>query len=279
METHLSHFNSWLHYRRACQIILTFSTVFLFVAMLPATALAAGNDFIATTLRVDLASVNSAKDYIHTIYTGGLPNNGGTGDFTTAWLGAYLTPSGTFTQVGFMTDRNGPTWFVYSEAGVECLQGHPVYGNLGCQGNYYDRATIGNWQSVELVTYNQGFWIARVYDQYGVALDVAKILYNDSTNAIYGAFAYTEEGYTESTDPYMLASFYHSHPQYFIGGTGYPFTDWPASSGGNNNVIYATPASICPGHYSAKLKINGDPRIWYAGSTINGKATCLAQIF
>ena len=252
--------------------------LFLGTIALPSLAFA-GNDFVDTELRVDLSSVYQSRDYVHTIWVGGRPNTGAGGDFTTAWLGVYLAQfngtvySGKFSQVGFMTDKVGVRWFVYSEAGVQCLQGNPAYGNFGCMGNYGDRATVGNWQKVELVTYGQGFWIARVYDRYGNPLDVAKFL--SSSLRIYRGMAVTEEGYSESADPYLLASFWHNHPQYMVWGSG--FRDWPASSGGNNNYLFTSPSAICSGHYSANLNWGGDARIWYAGSTGPTPAVCSAN--
>jgi len=176
----------------------------------------------------------------------------------------------------------GVRWFVYSGAGVECFQGQPGWGTLGCVGNWGDRATVGQWQKVELVTYGQGFWIARVYDQYGNALDVAKILSNSTQ--IYRATAVTEEAYHQSTDPYMTASFWHSHPKYMIWGSGGGFQDRPASPSpgvkGSHNKLLVSPArpiSICPDHYIARLNWGNDPRVWYAGSAGPTPATCYAD--
>ncbi len=239
----------------------------------------AGNDFIDTELRIDLSSVNQARDYRLTLWVGGTPANGSSSDYTDAWLGFFLAQyngqlySGKFSQVGFITDKIGVKWFVYSEAGVQCLQGNPAWGNLGCVGNYGDRATVGHWQNVEMVTYGQGFWIARVYDQYGNSLDVAKFLSNSMQ--IYRAEATSEEAYGESTDPYMSASFWHNHPKYMVWGSG--FQDWPASSGGTNNYLWASPSSICPSHYIGVLNWGGDSRIWYAGSAGLTPAACSAN--
>lgn len=280
MKADLFHIVAQLIHRKTLQICFSFSVVLVLTFGLFSQAFAGGNDFVDTELRVDLTSVNQARDYRHTIWIGGIPNNGSPIiDFTTAWLGFDLAQyngqlfSGLFTQVGFKTDKNGPYWFVYSEAGVVCFQGSQDYGNLGCRGDYYSRATIGNWQNVELVTYGQGYWIARVYDQYGNSLDVAKILSNSLT--IYNAFVDSEEGYTETTDPYMLASFWHNHPKYMIWGSG--FSDWPASSGGHNNWLQTTPASICPNHYIARLNWGGDPRVWYEGSAGLTPVSCSAN--
>lgn len=252
---------------------------FLLWLATPLAAAFAGNDFIDTELRVDQSAVNGSRDYLHTIWVGGRPNNGAGGDFTTAWLGVDLAVyngtvySAKFSQVGFMTDKVGVRWFVYSEAGATCLSGTAAWGTLGCVGNYSDRATIGSWQKVEMVTYGQGFWIARVYDKNGSALDVAK--FNSSSLKIYRGMAVTEEGYSESTDPYLLASFWHNHPKYMVWGTG--FVDWPASSSGHNNYLFTSPSGICSAHYSANLNWGGDARVWFAGSTGPTPAVCSAN--
>lgn len=232
------------------------------------------NDFVNGELRVDQTSVNRSRDYRTRLYVSSRPT--GSGGYTAGWLGVDLARydgtlySAKFSQVGFLTDINGVRWFVYSEAGVQCLQGAPVpgWGNRGCWGNYGDRATIGNWQRVELVTYTgQGFWIARVYDQNNNPLDVVKIM--SSSVTIYRALATTEEAHTLATDPYLTARFYHSHPQYMVWGTG--FQEWPASSGGNNNRIWTWPQGICDFHYGATVNLLGDPRYWFAGT---GGSTC-----
>jgi hypothetical protein len=269
------YFHSFNIHKRAWRVIvmLNIAFMYLFGSAFPVYA---ANDFVVTELHVDLPSVNQARDYIHTLWVGGIPTTGSSSDYTVAWISVNLANGGTdgdkFTQVGFLTSKIGVRWFVYSGAGVH--QGTPAWGSLGCVGNYGDRATIGHWQNVELVTYGQGFWIARVYDQNGNAQDVAKVLYGSLT--IYRATAVTEEAYTESTDPYILASFWHNHPKYMVWGTG--FQDWPASSGGQNNHLYTSPSSICPNHYIARLNWFGnDPRIWYAGSAGPTPASCSAN--
>lgn len=234
-------------------------------------------------LRVDLAAVNSAHDYIVAIKAGGLPTNGSAVNFTTGWLGIHIPD---FLQVGFMTRINGVHWFVEefsSTASIQCF--HGTYRNdIGagaeaCYGDFSDRATIGNFHKVELVTYpGQGFWIVRVYDQFSNPLDVARLDFSTPTNNITQATATTEEFYSESSDPHIRAKFWYSHPRYWVGGTGYPFAEWPASDGTNNNSMTPSPSSICPKYYYAKFN-QGDPRVWYAGSKIQGSGVCTGNMF
>ena len=246
----------------------------LALVALPTSVARASNDFVDTELRVDLSSVDNAQDYITNVYAAAQPNTGGS-DFTTGWLGVYLAQyngtvySGQFSQVGLMTDQGGVKWFVYAEPGVTCLRGSQAWGSLGCVGAYNDYATLGAWQKVEMVTYGQGYWIARVYNSSGSSVDVARI--NSSSLHIYRGFQVGEEGYSEATDPYLTMSYYHFHPQYM---TGSGFQDWPASSGGQNNYLFTSPSSICPGYYGASINVNNDPRFWFTGS---GATTCNAN--
>lgn len=270
-----SHFLKIHKRARRVIVMLNLAFVYFFGSAFPVHA---ASDFVTVELRVDLLSVNQARDYIHKLYVGGKPTTGSDSDYTAAWFSVNLADGGAngrkFTQVGFLTDKTNVKWFVYSGAGVECWRGKEGWGNLGCVGAEGDLATIGHWQNVELVTYpGDGFWIARVYDQNGAANDVAKILYDSSR--IYRATAVTEEAYPEATDPFIRASFWHNHPKYMVWGTG--FQNWPASSGGHNNRLFTSPTTICPNHYIAKINLNGDPRIWYAGSAGPTPATCSAN--
>lgn len=196
----------------------------------------------------------------------------GTGSlgYTTGWLSVNLgiytgaTYSAQFTQVGIITDANGPRWFVYAEPGVQCLVGTTNWGTRGCLGSYNSRVSIGAWTRVELVTYGQGFWILRVYDQYDSPLDVAKV-WSTSTR-IYQANADTEEAFTGS-DPHLTAAFFHYHPKYILSG----WQDWPAFSGtaaSTNNVARVSPSSACPTYFGVQ-RGNTDFRYFFEGSFTN----------
>jgi len=251
--------------------------------LFPSTVFAGGNDLIQGELRVDLNEVNSAHDYIASIDAGGLPTNTGNNEFTTGWLGIDLPA---FMQVGFMTDKDGVHWFVeeYTTGTLQCFHGtkhtstNPPYE--ACYGDYGDRATLNQFQTVELVTYpNQGFWIARVQDQYGNPLDVAEIDYVTPTNNLTRADLVAEKRYAAASDPHFLAIFYFSHPRYYIGGTGDPFAEWPASDGTHNNYLAPSPSGICPKYYNARLNFAGDSRIWYAGTKSQGQGVCSGHMF
>jgi hypothetical protein len=243
----------------------------------------AGNSFMTGQLRIDPPEVYSAHDYIVSIDIGSQLTSGASADFTTGWLGIHVPD---FVQVGFMAKTTGVRWFVEefsSSVTIQCFQGTFISdiggGGEACYGTIGDRVSLNHFQTVELVTYNQGFWIARVYDQFGNPLDVARLDVSTPTNNITKATVTMEEGYTESSDPYLLATFFFSHPKYFIGGTGNPFAEWPASAGTNTNRLTPSPTGICPNHYYAKLNFGNDPRVWYAGSKIQGSGVCSANIF
>lgn len=244
-------------------------TVVITIAIASVKSVLAGSDFVWAELRIDLFDIVYALDYRVLLAANGKPSNGYP-DYTSGWLGVYLGQfngqpySAQFTQVGLLTKSNGIRWFVYAEPGITCLRGQPAWGTLGCEGSVNDLVQIGSWHSVELVTYNQGFWIARVYESNGVAHDVAKIWSNSLT--IYRAGSVTEEAYAVGQDPHLLASFYHWHPQYLKGGVGWQ--EWPKSDGSNSH-IYVTDLngqnSFCPQYYGANPNYGNDEHAWYAG--------------
>jgi hypothetical protein len=243
----------------------------------------AGHDFIYATLRVDLPVVNSARDYQVTLYAKDIPSYGDP-DYTAAWLSINLdinhqpTFPDQFSQIGLLTSSTGVRWFVYAEPGVICLRGTTYWGNLGCRGSVNDIASLNSWYKVELVTYMEGFWIARIYDTNNVSYDVAKIL--SPSIYIYQANSATEEAYNVTQDPYMTAAFNHSHPQYMVWGSG--FQDWPASD--NVGVSYMGSSddsgnnTFCPDYYGYNPN-PFDERIWYAGSSYTYKELCQGFLF
>lgn len=246
------------------------------MAVITVTAVIAGGDHVAGQLRVDLSEVYNSRDYKVGLLTDEKPT--APGGYTAGWLGVDLaqgdgTPySAQFSQVGLLTDKDGIYWFVYAEPGVTCLRGNSQWGTCsngrpcGCQGTVNDLVSLGSWHTVELVSYGQGYWIARVYTASGTPYDVAQIW--SSSSRIYFAQSTTEEAYSNPPDPYLTARFFHWHPQYMVSGTG--FREWPTSSGGNNSLIYVTDLngqnSFCPQHYGATPNILGDERFWFAGT-------------
>jgi hypothetical protein len=248
MRSHLSHPGTAYRVRAHGHFLLVSIAFLISFTLFPSTVFA-GHSFMTGELRVDKSEVNSAHDYIVSIDVGGKPPDGNAANFTTGWLGIHIPD---FLQVGFMTSTTGVHWFVEefsSSVSIHCFQG--TYKDVGsggeaCYGAYDDRVSINHFQTVELVTYNQGFWIARVYDQYGNPLDVASLDVRTPTNNITKATVTTEEYYSEASDPYLLAIFYFSHPKYFIGGNGNPFADWPASEGTNTNRISPSPRAFAP---------------------------------
>lgn len=258
------------------------------LCLVQTSAVLAGNDFIVTDMRTDFTELTQAWDYKVWISSTQLSNGNHPGGFTSGWLSIDLDNQPglygvKFTQVGIMTDpARGLFWFAYSEEPIECLQGTYYWWHadksryFGCRGEPNGQVALQEWSAVELVTYGQGFWIARVYDRFGNGLDVARITTNKTM--IYDADVAMEEGYTETADPYMLGSFLFWHPQYTIWGQG--FQEWMASLGGNNNILYATngqgSSAFCPQFYGANINLSGDPRYWFGGS---GGNVCSANMF
>ena len=147
-----------------------------------------GNDHLNVNLRHDTTELRAARDYRTSIMVAALP-----GGYTcnncliTDWLAVY-TPR--FFQVGFQASASGMWWFVETvdigqgHLTLQCLQETSGKNGQYCAGSPGSIATVGRWQDVELVAYpGDGFWIARVYDQYGNPTDVAKVL-NESSLTI-----------------------------------------------------------------------------------------------
>jgi len=254
-----------MNYRR--YLVSTFFVVLLILGVF--LNVLAGNSFIIGNLRVDLPEVYNSRDYQTYIAAGELPTTGDERDFSTAWLGVFLgqydgsTGSGKFAQVGIVTTEMGIQWFVFAEPGVTCVRGTKKPTIPECIGDYSDLVSVGSYSRVELKkNLNENFWRAIVYDADSVGYVVAYI--PESSNRIYLARTDTEEGYYESTDPFITANFYHWHPQFLNGTT---WEDWPSSTGGTgNSTISAVPTQICPTHYGAVPNIYSDERAWFAGS-------------
>jgi hypothetical protein len=241
------------------------------------TVIANGNDFVVGEFRVDLAEVTSAQDYKLDLLATSLPSqNGG---YTAGWIGIYLDNQTSghfpkkFTQVGLYTDKDRIYWFVYSEAGVACLQGNnfwndPQVGVIGCRAYLTPSVTLNTWHTVELVSYGTGFWYARVYDANQNPKDVAQIF--SSSTTIYRAYSATEEAYSVANDPNLEATFYHHEPRYKNINAYGDFQLWPRSNNGNISYIGTTtintPLPICPNKYGATPNIDNYHYKWFAGT-------------
>lgn len=228
----------------------------------------AGNTFVFGELRYDLPEIYNAGDYSDYLMATELPSTGDTRDFTTAWLGVFLheyTPgvpwSGKFAQVGLETTRYGVRWFVYAEANVVCNRGVQYNANT-CYGLYDDLVSIGNWTRMRLSRVGNN-WYAVVYDIYGTSYTVAEIQYQSTR--IFLARSDTEEGFYESTDPYITAKFYHYRPQ-FLNLSQSIWMDWAKSDGTGASYLRAYSPDPCPAHYGATPNLQGDERFWFAGT-------------
>lgn len=248
------------------------------------------NDFLAVELIHNIQEVWEARDYNSWVLAGDKPTSGGTANYTTGWLALHVEPGAPlngFTQAGVLTTEFGARWFVYSTVGIvePCLVGSPEWprqggGYNGCVGDYGYMA--GNppyattWLKPELVTYGQGFWIARIWDDYGNVIDAAKI--NSTNTVITRAYVASEETWTSATNPQLRMLFYHWHPQYMRWGTGWQ--EWASSygPGGSTNFLnsYREPnppgGFPCPSIYASATNLGGDPRYWassnYGGSFV-----------
>lgn len=259
--------------RMATTLLAVFAGVLAAVAVYAVAFAQNATDKLAVEMRTDLSQVRNSGDYIHTMSGESRPSRGAP-DNTNAWLGIWVdpgAPSSSFAQVGLLGDSNGFYWFIFSMKQVVCLRGTPPPGweGHGCRGANGDMVQLGSWHKVELVTYGQGFWIARVYNAQGGAVDLARIY--SSSRSIYRANATFEEAFSNLPDPYLKGDYYHWHPQYWDWGTG-GFRLWPASSGPGQNYLWTVTEppgrenEVCPAHYSSYHHIGGDPRYWFTGT-------------
>ena len=243
--------------------------------------MAAGNNFLVGELRVDQTAISEAKDYRHYV-AGRTPDDSPGGAFVTAWLGIDLDDESglygaKFTQVGILATEDGIQWFVYSEAGVDCLVGDEEWNGLGCVGDVDDIVEENTYHQVELVTYapTDDFWIARVYDDDGNATDVAEIDWDEIP--IYRAQATFEEAWSGTSDPDIEAEFWHWHPEYMSSSGSW--TAWSATSGSNKNYLWDYPNNtFCNDDYGAEDDLNSDDRSWYTGSPTDTTVTYQCDI-
>lgn len=99
------------------------------------TVVVAGNDFVYGNLRVDLSAIYGAGDYRVTLLANDKPN-GGSPDYTTAWLGLNLAQyngqpfsgigfqewpasGGSHDSIIYVTDINGQNTFCPAHYGVD----------------------------------------------------------------------------------------------------------------------------------------------------------------
>lgn len=250
----------------------------------------ASNDFVNVDLLSDVELVYSAMDYKVGLMALDRPMSN-PDIFTTAWLGLYLADGSgqiypqKFVQVGIKTDLSGVYWYVYAEPGVQCLEGAYDYWDpvwlyyKGCHGYNNEYVSLGANVTVELATsIVSNVWYVTIWETSGggqpVGHTVAVINYD--SKRIYWATATMEEAIPKQYDPYdpyLMADFFISHPQFKNQTTGV-FNEWPVSPPPSwptqKNVLRAVSnypgRVICPYYYGAVLNISSDPRYWRVGT-------------
>jgi hypothetical protein len=246
--------------------------VLLATMFLASSVEAAGNNWVHGVLRVDSAAIRDARRYTMLVAAYEVPNTGSMDSFTTGWLAVWPegnanAPQG-FTQVGLITFPTGLRWFAYSELGINCLDGTPHWGNLGCRGDINEYVQLTQWTRVELLkNIGENFWRVIVIDQAGFPHTVAQI--PSASNQIFRADADFEEGYVEPIDPQIGGKYFLYHPQYFSGGA---WRDWQLSAAAPSqhnhirlvravNGVFVDPIQItfCPTVYGTDTNLNNDP--------------------
>ena len=174
-------------------------------------------------------------------------------------------------EVGTRTSDNDMAWYVYiNDQTVEwdCLRGFKIAS--GCVQSGTDTLVgFDEWLQLELVTYGQGWWIARIRNNWDFTVsDVARI-YVPSTSITYiFVETYVQEGYNNDPEDFLQTGIYWNwHPRY-VKPTGW--AEWDATSGpllAEKNFIphFFSPSYRCPQLYNVKQNIGGDNRSWYTG--------------
>lgn len=187
------------------------------------------------------SALQNARDYSTWIYLlrepVAYPGNYGEGFLQVGIVGSVLSDS--YIEAGFRTYGNGDVrWYVRTlyGNGIECFAGATLIVSSGvyeeCQGPSTSSGAVPNvtpftWANVEIVTYNQGFWIVRV-EAGGVKLDVAKVF--EPSNLVDIGRTYQSTRLVNAVGQ-TGAGFLHWHPRYMIWGSG--FYLWPGSSAGD----------------------------------------------
>lgn len=230
-------------------------------------------------LRTDPSAVYQARDY--TTYTLAKREpivyavNRGDSYFRAGIAGSIFSDS--YVEVGIRLFGNGNSkWYVRTlhAIAIDCL----IPGSIlivqpnayrECQGSVTIQPIISikKWYRLQVVTYNQGFWIARIYDDTGYPRDVARVYEPSNLLRIGGTYQSTRiEAYPGS---FAGVSFNHWHPYFMAGGS---WVLWPLSNSSlptfSRNKFWVagtcSPVATTPS-YKGFLQLSGDPRFWFAG--------------
>jgi hypothetical protein len=241
----------------------------------------AGEDgWLTATLRTDLTAVRTAKDYITFLEIVQYPNSNIQWQnqwWSKGYLKIYIpnTPPSVFMEVGIRLRKlydplvAPRKWYVDAPGpglSIQCLRGTYIQFS-SCVGDDNDSLTTTAAEyRFELVTYGDGFWIARVQNMSTLQIaDVARI----STSSTVANNVFVSMWLKEGSDPPPnKAIFRHRDPSYMVWGSGFQL--WPLSSGGNNNTVAAVSLVGCPQYYKGA---SVGTRTWLAGNLAAGSCT------
>lgn len=278
-----------LRYLKAVGVVTTHIGFVTMLAMLPLFAsvspvhASSSSRAHYVVLRTDLSAVSTAGDYIHYVYTAQQPTQS-SGVNSIAGYMAINVP-GFLAGMALEVNMSEPDdcgfmgkcvdWELHSSVRVKCLRGIALPTGFDCLSTRSDSVVAMNtWHTLEFVTYNQGFWIARIRNySTGEVADIAQILdpHVTITRMDVGTV------YNDDNPPYVPATIYHWHPSYMVAGTGFQL--WPASSSGHNNILVGQFLSSqeCPLIHKASRNVTNDPRYWSLGFIDFGNTACSAN--
>jgi len=273
---------------------LTVFLLFVLLMFIPATMQAQGDTNIVTiTFPVSNNTVSSAGDYYVNIISFTPPNANVardarqgqadlSGNYTMNYLELYPeTTSSTllpFLRVGLLTTDDGVYWFAsgprehVDAPTITCYRNSFEFWSnsqgrhTGCIGRADDLG-IGfeTWHRVQLVTYNDKDWVAKITNVDGYIHDVARFKAINGKRLNLASVVMETRRTDPDSNPWVKAKYYNFDFKYRNGG----WMQWPSNIGGNygSNKIIAS-NTICPSFYGVAHNFSGQPYLWAMGDSL-----------
>lgn len=192
----------------------------------------ADNDFVETYWRVDDFSLYKGANYFVSL----APNQYVSSDdpYASGWLALNFSPypsNALFSQVGLVEQNGAFRFFIYSEAGVICMNSaRPQGDGRTCNGQINYEVGYLQTNIVQMLRAPDGYWYIYLYYPNGsctycYSQELIGSLFTQS-QYIYRAFIDSESA--SNTSSYALAGFIFSHPKYVPFGQSSPL-DWQGS--------------------------------------------------
>ena len=253
-----------------------FCVIVIALSLFPSTTAFAQDTSINTSLRTFPSSIRDSRNFA-THIKGVTQVTSGTSDRMEGYL-RIKTGNDNVIEVGIEmrqeTASSKNAWYIRNDKyQVECLWPNTgTAGSKGCKGTSRTTPIAVNydeWYQLELVTYDQGFWVVRLRTSQG-RWDIAKV--RDTSLTVQPDWIDTGtrmRGGTPSLP--VTGGLWHWHPLYAVWGQGLQL--WPSSTSNNlyleRNRFEITVPSFCSGStaiYEGYFGYYGDPRWWFAGN-------------